>query len=271
MSTPPPTARAWFLPRGANRTIGPAKDGEEHESVEQKYPSIRKFCLMNSSIVAPLLRFCSHAIQMHDTRGCSMVLRAFRSIIPEFAASDKADSTARGVLSDGFPIPQETAREIREFISGDVLKAAISSLHDPYFVDLQKELGSTIAAILLNYGRLTNTPTEVLTSLPDISIARATGAIDYVCSPGMNTRAQRAVVLDLLKDLKGVSISEMGKLSKSASTAKKEHRIKAAQRSKMAQQFMTTDGQNQAGKGEGVGTRGSPDLEGVAGMFDEGG
>ncbi|KAK0750412.1 armadillo-type protein [Schizothecium vesticola] len=252
--------------------IDPVKtNGEEQESVEQKYPSIRKFCLMNSSIVAPLLRFCSHAIQMHDTRGCSMVLRAFRSIIPEFAASDKADSTARGVLSDGFPIPQETAREIREFISSDVLKAAISSLHDPYFVDLQKELGSTIAAILLHYGRLTKTPTDVLTSLPDIGTARATGAIDYVCSPGMNTRAQRAVVLDLLKDLKGVSISEMGKLSKSASAAKKEHRIKAAQRSKMAQQFMTTDGQNPAGKGEGVGTRVSPDLEGVAGMFDEGG
>ena len=73
---------------------------------------------------------------------------------------------------------------------------------------------------------------------------------------GMQQRQQRALVLDLLRDLKGVSISEQGRITKSASTVRKE-------RSKMQQEFMkeqppASDNRKQ-----------SPSLEGVAGMFDE--
>ena len=246
-----------------------SKEGAEQESVEQNYPSIRKFCLMNSAIVGPLLLFCSHAIQMHDGRCCGMALRVFRSLIPEFAVSDKAASTP-GVASDGFPIPQETAKQIREFISSEVLKAAISSLHDPYFVDSQKELGSTIASILVNYNDLTDTPREVLLSLPNMSPSRAADAVIFMSQPGINSRQQRATVLELLKDLKGVSISEMGKINKNLGI-KREYRKKSS-RSKMAQGFMSVaTADNQGSKEGGAGTRTSPDLEGVAGMFNEGG
>ena len=200
------------------------------------------------------------------------MLRAFRSIVPEFAFSEKRDPTL-AALSDGFPIPEETAREIREFISTEVLKAAISSLHDPYFVDSQKDLGTTIAAILANYCPLTPTPRNILSSLPNIRPEDVDRAIDYVSRPGLNSRQQRAVVLDLLKDLKGVSISEMGKLNKSLGIKAESRGSKKSSRSKMAQEFMTVD-QAQAGRAGAAGTvdrKGSPDLEGVAGMFNEGG
>jgi len=226
----------------------------------KRYPPLRKFCLMNSSIVVPLLLFCSHAIRMHDGRCCGVVLRVFRSIIPEFQGPD---GIKREVVTDDFTIPEETASEIREFISTEVLKAAISSLHDPYFVESQKDLGYLIASILAHYCRLTPTPREILTSLPNIREQEVDAAIHFVSRPGVHSRQQRAAVLELLKDLKGVSISEMGKLSKSFGvrpTGKKSHR------SKMAQEFMTAEVVPSAVPAD----RKSPDLEGVAGMFNEG-
>jgi exportin-5 len=71
----------------------------------------------------------------------------------------------------------------------------------------------------------------------------------------MQQRQQRALVLDLLRDLKGVSISEQGRITKSASTVRKE-------RSKMQQEFMKE-------QPPGENRKASPSLEGVAGMFDE--
>ena len=64
---------------------------------------------------------------MRDGRCCGVVLRIFRSLIPDFATQDT-------------PL----APSIREFISTDVLKACISSLNEPYFVDLQKDLAQLI-------------------------------------------------------------------------------------------------------------------------------
>jgi len=71
----------------------------------------------------------------------------------------------------------------------------------------------------------------------------------------MQQRQQRALVLDLLRDLKGVSISEQGRITKTASVARKE-------RSKMQQEFMKEQPES--------GTRQpSPSLEGVSGMFND--
>ncbi|KAK0724766.1 armadillo-type protein [Lasiosphaeris hirsuta] len=235
----------------------------------KKHPSLRRFCLMNSAIVVPLLLFCSHAIRMHDGRCCGVVLRVFRSIVPEFHAKRES---GQGAPLDDFLIPSDTASEIREFISTEVLKAAISSLHDPYFVESQKELGSLIASILVHYCPLTPTPRNILTSLPNIKQEDVDQAIEYVSRPGLNSRQQRAIILDLLKDLKGVSISEMGKLNKSLGV-RPDRSSKKSNRSKMAQEFMTlvinsTDGASNTGV---PASRKSPDLEGVAGMFNEGG
>ena len=92
------------------------------------------------------------------------------------------------------------------------------------------------------------------------------GAINFISRPGQHTRQQRAVVLDLLKDLKGVSISEQGKLAKSVVVTKSA--AKKSGRSKMAQEFMQAPGGG--GNAGGSASRKSPDLEGVAGMFNEG-
>lgn len=226
---------------------------------------------MTGSIVEPLLLFCMHAIRMHDGRCCGVVLRVFRSIVPEFhdtAASglylttDSPGDKAHARHSQ-FPIPPETSHAIREFISSDVLKACITSLHDAYFVESQKELGSLIAAILVWYNTLTPTPRDVILSLPGIKQHEVDQTIDHISRPGLQSRQQRALVLDLLKELKGVSISEMGKLDKSIGVGA-DARSKRIPRSKMAQEFMTAPAPA-AGAG-----RKTPDLEGVAGMFNEG-
>ncbi|TPX09622.1 uncharacterized protein E0L32_009223 [Thyridium curvatum] len=262
------------------------------EPASGRHPSLRKFCLMQSSIVEPLLVFLMHAISMHDGRCCGVVLRVFRSIVPEFtggaatAGNPPSDQPVSGSARpleplDGFPIPAETASAIREFISSDVLKACIESLHEPYFVDLQKELGSLIAFILVYYAPLSTTPASVLLSLPTIKPEDVRQTIEYVGRPGLHTRQQRAIVLDLLKDLKGVSISEQGRLSKTNGFKGEAGRsAKKTSRSKMAQAFMTAPGPTPSGaagfgSGEAGGpsaaaTRQSPDLEGVAGLFNTG-
>jgi exportin-5 len=216
--------------------LDPMPARSEHDE-EPKEP-MRRFCLSNSSILEPLILFSTHAIRMRDTRCCSVVLRIFRSLIPEFRKPDSQSSS------------------IREFISNDVLKACISSLHEPYFVDLQKELATLIASILTHYCPLTETPRQVLLALPGIHEKSVNKCIDYVSRPAMQNRQQAALVLDLLRDLKGVSISEQGRITKSGGVVRKEL-------SKMQKEFMKTNL-----KEEPLRKEPSPDLEGVAGMFD---
>lgn len=201
---------------------------------------MRKFCLSSSTILEPLLLFLAHAIRMRDTRCCGIVLRVFRSLIPDFASDQDSPISA----------------SIREFISTDVLKACISSLNEVYFVDLQKDLAQLIASILLYYSKLTTTPRQILLSLPGVEEKAVDKCVDYLMRPGTQQRQQRALVLDLLRDLKGISISEQGRISKPASQARKE-------RSKMQQEFMKEQPAQTANGGA------SPDLEGVASMLEE--
>ena len=111
---------------------------------------------MHQEIVEPLLLFCSHGIRVRDTRCCSMILRLFISLVPEFSperpGSKKGQATTQSEQDgtgpmDTSPVPQEIASVIREFISTEVLQACVTSFHEPYFVELQKELASLIAAI----------------------------------------------------------------------------------------------------------------------------
>ncbi|KAL0939459.1 nuclear import and export protein [Colletotrichum truncatum] len=260
------------------RNPPPLRPQNGHEQ-PRKFPSLRKFCLMQSIIVEPLLLFCTHAIRMRDTRCCSIILRVFRSIIPEFhlteplspksvPTQDGNDSviTGRDPYLDTAPISSDAASAIREYIASDVLRACITSFHEPYFVDLQKDLASLIASIVVYYSPLTNTPRDVLLSLPNVRAADLDKLNDFVSKPSSHTRQQRALVLDLLKDLKGVSVAEMGKLPKNSSFG----RIKRSARSKMAQEFMTpaNDATTRSGAVPGA-RRGTPDgLEGVANLFD---
>lgn len=198
---------------------------------------MRKFCLTSSIILEPLLLFCTHAIRMRDGRCCGVVLRVFRSIVPDFTSDHDS--------------PLDSS--IREFISTEVLKACISSLNEPYFVDLHRDLAQLIASILIYYSPVTETPKQILLSLPGIQDRAVDKCIDYITRQGMQQRQQRALVLDLLRDLKGVSISEQGRITKSASVVRKE-------RSKMQQEFLKEIPENRPS---------SPSLEGVASMFNE--
>ena len=173
--------------------------------------------------------FATNAIRIRDQRSCSIIIRVIRSIISEFVpqperktSPDRLASPPQSSESDEeqeapeFPIPPDTAAEIREYISSDVLKACVASFHDPAFVDVQKELAILVAQIVVYYGPFTDTARQLLLSLPSVREQDLNRLADFVDKPTSNTRLQRAIVLDLLKDVKAVSVSEMGKLSKSA-------------------------------------------------------
>lgn len=216
---------------------------------------------------------------MRDIRCCGMLLRLFISLVPEFSTSGQGSKKA---TSDGFngtladqstPIPSEIATAVREYISSDVLRSCITSFHEPYFVDVQKELASLIATIVVYYSTITSTPTDVLLALPNVNPAELERLNAYVAKPGSHTRQQRAIVLEFLKDLKGVSVSEMGKLNKGFDSSS---RSKRPTRSKMAQGFMTsapaaTDaaGRKRAdAAGGGATADGLDSLEGISNLFE---
>lgn len=219
--------------------------------------------------------FCTHIIRVRDTRCCSIILRVFRSIIPDFlateiqsapaahGANDSSNGTNPDPWLDTSPIPPEKAAPIREYISSEVLRACVTSFHEPYFVDLQKDLASLIAAIVVYYGPITSTPRDILLSLPNVRAKDLDRLSEFSAKPGFQTRQQRALVLHLLKDLKGVSIAEMGKLPKSSVAPAP----KKTTRSKMAQEFMTpaNDGGTKQPPMVGVDDE---RLEGLASLFD---
>ncbi|TKA76444.1 hypothetical protein B0A49_03217 [Cryomyces minteri] len=198
--------------------------------------SMRSFIVSDPSVLEPLILFCTHALRVHDSRCCTLICRVLRDMIPDFTSSVP-------------PAPQ-----VREFISKEVLMACITSLNDAYFVELQKDLAQLIGAILLLYGSRTNTVRAVLLALPgmtekkvDLATARIYGT--------KNERQQRALVLDLLKLIRGVSIHEAGRI---------ERPDPRKARSAMQQRFMEVEQPPPAARTK------SPDLGGVADMFGAG-
>ncbi|RYP30079.1 hypothetical protein DL767_006430 [Monosporascus sp. MG133] len=251
--------------------INQSTDPSISDEAAQSYPTLRKFCLMHSSIVEPLLMFCTHVIRMRDSRCCGVMIRVFRSIVPDFAVSEETmtgESDAPNKSNaDAVPIPAATASVIREYVSSDVIKACITSIHEPYFVELQRELASLIATIVVSYSPFTMTPRDVLLSLPNINPAEVDNKMQFMLRKESSSRQQRAAVLDLLRDLKGVSISEMGKLSKGVGHAAKAQSGKRPTRSKMAQQFMTAPPPATTAPGATTDANADSNLDGLANLF----
>lgn len=194
----------------------------------------RTFILQTPDILKPVILFCTHALRMRDTRACSLIAKVLRSIVPEFTVDGPVEA------------------DVREFISTEVLKACINSLHDPYFVELQKEFAQLIASILVSYTPHTEMPKQILLSLPEMAPPKLESAIRQLFRAHQNTRQQRAIVLDLLEGFRGVAIHEQGKLPKP--DAKKL-------RSALQEKYMTVE--VRANDKREV----SPDLGGVAAMF----
>jgi exportin-5 len=76
----------------------------EMQSSERTEQTMREFILSSDVVLEPLITFCMHALRMRDSRCCGIIIRVFRSIVPEFQA-DRAD--------------------IREYICREVLMAAV--------------------------------------------------------------------------------------------------------------------------------------------------
>lgn len=186
------------------------------------------FILSTLTVLEPIMLFCNSTIRVRDTRSVVTVVRVLRSLVNRFR--DKSP--------------------IRDFFCNDILKNAIISLHEPYFVDCQKDLASLIAAIIHLDEDI---PRSILLSLPgmgdeyrvDRRLAKLRGASRN------DDRLQRSIVLDLLSSVRGVSIHELGKIE----------RAKPKKRTAFQEQYMSVDQPPQIVRGN------TPDLAGVSDMF----
>jgi exportin-5 len=202
----------------------------------ERRQSMRDFILSSDTILEPLILFCTHALRLRDQRCCSVIIRVFRSIVSKFS---------------------EDRPDIREFICNEVLKASITSLHEDYFVELQRELAQLIATIFILYSPHSNTPRQILLSLPGIEERRFDQVAKQLFAVNSG-RQQRALVLDLLQGLRGQSIAEQGQIAKLPQNPKSVAREK---RTALQQHLMAEDqeaGRNRAG---------TPDLGGLVDMF----
>ncbi|KAH5342083.1 hypothetical protein HBI60_216870 [Parastagonospora nodorum] len=191
-------------------------------------PPMCDFILVTPSVLEPILLFCTSTIHVRDTRSVIMIVRVLRSLLPRF----KEDSP------------------IRSYFCNDILKASITSLHEPYFVDCQKELASLIAGII----HLDDTtPRSIILSLPgmadDHRVDRKLAKLKSVNR--QDERTQRAIVLDLLSSIKGVSIHEQGKMVRAG----------PKKRTAFQEQYMSVD------QPVGIVRGTSPGLAGVSDMF----
>ncbi|KAI9735950.1 MAG: hypothetical protein M1834_001416 [Cirrosporium novae-zelandiae] len=186
---------ASLLDPNQNDTTFKATNSKTSDVSKTPVPTLRLFIVSSPAVLEPVILFCTHALRMRDTRSCSIITRTLRYLIPEFI-----DDSA-------------IAAQIREFISNEVLKACITSLHEPYFVDMQSDLAQLISTIWILYSPKTQTPRQMLLSLPGMTPEQVDRTGDKLLRiPG--TRQQRALVLSLLDNIRGVSISELGKLPK---------------------------------------------------------
>jgi exportin-5 len=217
-------------PRQAN-----GGNGQSPSSKAPK-PTLHDLVLSDASVLEPLILFCTHALRMQDSRCCTTVCKLFASLVPLFAGAD----------------PQ-----VREFIASDVLKACITSLNEPYFADMQRDLASLIAQILSLYCPLTPTPRNILLSLPDMSESRVDRDVRKIVDAS-SARGQRALVLEMLKGVRGVSIYEAGKIEREAVQKK-------GGRSGVQAQYMEVE-QQRPGATDGT----EIGLEDVGGLFGEG-
>ncbi|KAF2716188.1 hypothetical protein K431DRAFT_235895 [Polychaeton citri CBS 116435] len=212
-----------------------------HNGAHPSRPSLSDMVLSNPNILEPLILFCTHALRVRDTRCCTTITRVFRNMIPKFAG-------------DSAPAPQ-----VREFICTEVLKACITSLNEPYFADMQRDLAALIAQILLLYAPKTDTPRDVLRSLSGMDYTKVDKAVGKIVRSS-NERTQRAVVLELLEGVRGVSIYESGKVDKGkvgASNGQKK------ERSTVKQQYMEVEQRPAVVDGSEVG------LEELGGLFGD--
>jgi exportin-5 len=190
------------------------------------------FILATPSVLEPILLFCNSTIRVRDTRSVVTIVRVMRTLLPHFKEKSP----------------------IRDYFCHDILKSAITSLHEPYFVDCQKELASLIAGILHLDDQI---PRSIILSLPGMAdefrVDRKLAKLHT--ANRQDERMQRSIVLDLLSSIKGVSIHEQGRIVRPNKDKK---------RTALMEQYMCVEADQ-----KGIVRGGSPGLAGVADMFGE--
>jgi exportin-5 len=198
--------------------------------------SLPAIITQSDSMLEQILLFAASAIRVRDSHSVSCVLTVLRDLVPQFR--------------DPGPV--------HAFIVSDLLKAAITSLHEPYFVDQQRDLAALIVAIVhLDPAAAA----DIFGSLPGLSAQpdKVRNAVERVVACGPASKTARAVVLDLLEQIRGVSIHEMGRIGGPIRKSKGTQRL-------LQQLEMQMDQQGQARIERG----GSPGLDGVASLLGGG-
>ncbi|KPI44323.1 uncharacterized protein AB675_8579 [Cyphellophora attinorum] len=174
-----------------------------------------------------------------------------------------------------YPLPIETTAPVREYISEEMLKAAITAVNDGYFADYQQYYAQLVAMIWLSYGlpshipaangqpayerpALTQTPRNVLMSLPNMSEEKVDAVAAALVKEGLNAKPRklRSIVMHLLEGVRGVRISDLGKIDTRAQQSRILEKYK--QRESLSMQ-----GVEERARDDGGGV----DLGGVADMF----
>lgn len=257
----------WLNPRREQQLVTKKSIVNGNYLTQGDQPTMREFLLSNVGLLEKLLVFVTHALAFKDTRSCYTMLTAVQRMVPDFA-------------SDHFISGQEAAA-VREFISTDMLKTAITCLNDGYFADHQQHYAQLIATIWLSYGLpahvpatettpahdrppLTPTPREVILSLPGMTADMVDKAAAQLMREGSGARSKklRAIILSLLEGVRGVRLSELGKIDMRPQQSKILEKYK--QRELLGMQGM--DDGLQPGVGLGSADDGA-DLGGVADMF----
>jgi exportin-5 len=164
---------------------------------------------------------------MRDTRSNSIVTLTLNRLLPFFKKDD----------------------EVRDYICDTVLKAAISSFNEAYFVDSQTKLAGLVAQIIsLDEEKAKG----IILSLPGMKAEKVERRFERL----RNTRSPSqgaGIVLEMLQGLRGVSIHELGKM-----TAPRRKQSKTTMTADIGMAGVVTDGIERGGEEQ---------LEGVAGMF----
>lgn len=234
-------------------------NGESNASTQ----SMSSYVLSSTKILPPLLLFYTHALSYRDTKSCIIVALTLRLLV--------TDLVSRHLTPNG--LDEQTAAAVREFLSTETIKAAITSLNDGYYADQQRDLASLIGTIWSSFGLPTHIPAtesqpayerppytssarDIMLSLPGLTAESIDAAGERLVQARGHHRQERAVVLELLEGFRGVRLSELGKIDT------------RGQKNKLMEKYtirhsigMQTDGDAKQGKGPEV------DLGGVAEMF----
>lgn len=171
----------------------------------------------------------------------------------------------------------DQAAAVREYISTETLKTVITSMNDGYWADYQPHLAHLVATIWLAYGHpahvaatetqpahdrpaWTDTPATVLLSLPGMTETRIKQASADLMRYGPTGSAKkiRAVVLQLLEGVRGVRLSELGKID----TRHQQSRILEKYKQRESLSMQGVGDESKAFPGDD-----NVDLGGVADMF----